>query len=270
MVRGLRLRRKDSPSLKTAAELEKMRTAGRLVFAVLERLEAFIRPGVTTAELNVEAEEMIAKAGAEPLFKGQRHPQARFPFPAALCTSINEEVVHGIPSDRRLREGDVLSVDCGVRLDGFCGDAARTYAIGEVTPETQRLMAATRESLELAVCEVRANRWWSEIAERMQALIEGAGFSVVREFVGHGIGRQLHEEPKVPNYVSRKERLSDFLLRPGLTIAIEPMVAAGKPEVQYAGASGWPVATKDGRYAAHFEHTVAVMENGADVLTDGR
>jgi methionyl aminopeptidase len=269
VIRGLR-KRKDTPTLKSAAELEKMRQAGRLVYNVLERLEPLARPGVTTAELNKAAEQMIAEAGAKPLFKGQRHSQARFPFPAALCTSVNEEVVHGIPGDRQLREGDIVSVDCGVQLGGFCGDSARTFAIGQVGDRVRRLLDVTLEALNLAIREVRANRWWSDIAAGMQGLVEGEGFSVVREFVGHGIGRSMHEEPKVPNYVDRKQRKEDFLLKPGMTIAIEPMVTMGTPDVQYADASGWPVVTKDGQWAAHYEHTVAVTPNGVDVLTDGR
>lgn len=269
VIRGLR-KRNDLPTLKGVAELAKMRRAGRLVFNVLDRLAPLAKPGVTTAELNLAAEQMIAEAGAEPLFKGQKHPQARFPFPAALCTSVNEEVVHGIPGDRRLCEGDIVSVDCGVRLDGFCGDGARTFAIGRISGGVQRLLDVTLESLELAIREVRANRWWTDIAAQMQALVEGAGFSVVREFVGHGIGSSMHEEPKVPNYVDRRQRREDFLLRPGMTIAIEPMVTMGTPDVQYSDASGWPVVTKDGLWAAHFEHTVAVTPDGVDVLTDGR
>lgn len=247
-----------------------MRRAGRLVAAVLDGLETLIRPGVTTAELNAAAEEMIAKVGAEPLFKGQRHPQAKFPFPSALCTSTNAEVVHGIPSERKLQSGDVLSVDCGVRLEGYCGDAARTYAIGTVSAEARRLMETTNQALDYAIEKIRPDVWWGDIAGEMQRMIEDAGFSVIREFVGHGIGRELHEEPKVPNYVNRRQREADFLLRPGLVIAIEPMVVAGKPDIVYTDSTGWPVATKDGRMAAHYEHTVAVTSNGADVLTNGR
>jgi len=269
VVRGLR-KRKDAPTLKSAAEIEKMRRAGRLVRQVLVRLEPLARPGTTTAELNAVAEQMIAEAGAEPLFKGQRHAQAKAPFPAALCTSVNEEVVHGIPGERRLDEGDIVSVDCGVRLDGFCGDAACTFAVGRVSDRVRRLLAVTEEALELAIREVRPNRWWGEVAAKIQELVEGAGFSVVREFVGHGIGRSMHEEPKVPNYVDRKQGREDFLLKPGMTIAIEPMVTMGTPDVRYADASGWPVVTKDGLWAAHFEHTVAVTPGGVDVLTDGR
>ncbi len=247
-----------------------MRRAGRLVYRVLGRMREMTGPGVTTAELNAVAEEMIAEAGAEPLFRGVRTKQAKFPFPSALCTSINDQVVHGIPSDRPLAEGDVVSVDCGVRLDGYCGDSATTIAVGQVPPEVRRLLEVTVESLRIAIEGIRPKRWWSEIAGAIQSHVESAGFSVVREFVGHGIGREMHEEPKVPNYVDPRERRQDFQLREGMTFAVEPMVNMGLPQVVYGDATGWPVVTKDGSIAAHFEHTLAVTPRGADVLTDGR
>jgi methionyl aminopeptidase len=267
VIRGLRKKPKNTLSLKSAAEIEKMRRAGRLVFELLERVEAMIAPGVTTASVNAVAEQMIADAGAAPLFKGQTHAQATFPFPAALCTSVNDEVVHGIPSDRELREGDVVSIDCGVRLDGYCGDSARTFAVGRVEPRVQHLLDVTREALAVAIREMRPGRWWSEVAAKIQGGVERAGFSVVREFVGHGIGREMHEEPKVPNYVQRRE---DFLLKPGMVLAVEPMVTMGDASVRYADASGWPVVTQDGQPAAHFEHDIAITSSGADVLSDGR
>lgn len=247
-----------------------MRRAGRVVYQVLRRVSGMVAPGVTTAQLNAEAERLIAEAGGEPLFRGVRSRQAAFPFPAALCTSVNEQVVHGMPSDAPLAEGSVVSVDCGVRLDGYCGDGATTIPVGRVSPDVQRLLKVTEEALAIAVREVRPKRWWSEVAGRMQAHVEAAGFSVVREFVGHGIGQAMHEEPKVPNYVDPRERRLDFVLLPGLVIAVEPMVAMGTHAVQYQDDSGWPVVTRDRRYAAHFEHTIAVTERGADVLTDGR
>ena len=247
-----------------------MRRAGRVVYQVLLRVSGMVAPGVTTAQLNAEAERLIAEAGGEPLFRGVQSRQAAFPFPAALCTSVNEQVVHGIPSDVPLAEGSVVSVDCGVRLDGYCGDGATTIPVGRVSPDVQRLLKVTEEALAIAVREVRPKRWWSEVAGRMQAHVEAAGFSVVREFVGHGIGQAMHEEPKVPNYVDPRERRLDFVLLPGLVIAVEPMVAMGTAAVQYQDDTGWPVVTKDRRYAAHYEHTIAVTERGADVLTDGR
>jgi len=247
-----------------------MRRAGRLVHQVLTRVSELARPGATTAEMDAVAREMIEKAGAEPLFLGVKNSQAKFPFPAVLCTSVNDVVVHGIPSSTPLKEGDVVSVDCGVRLDGYCGDSAVTLPIGQISPDVQRLLDVTREALEIAVRLIRPKRWWSEVAAEMQKHVEAAGFSVVREFVGHGIGRGMHEEPKIPNYVDPRERRQDFLLLEGMTLAVEPMVNMGTVEVQYGDSTGWPVVTRDGSYAAHFEHTIAVTARGADILTDGR
>ena len=263
-------RRSRTAGLKTPEEIERMRRAGRVVHQVLERMADLARPGVTTAELNVVAEEMIRQAGGEALFRGQRSDHAKFPFPAALCISVNAQVVHGIPGDRVLAEGDVVSVDCGVRLDGYCGDAATTIAVGRVSPRVERLLTVTREVLDIAIARMRPKKWWSDIAAEMQANVEAAGFSVVRDFVGHGIGRGMHEEPKIPNYVDPRERRLDFVLCEGMTLAVEPMVNMGSPEVVYEDSTGWPVVTKDGQYAAHFEHTIAVTSRGADVLTDGR
>jgi methionyl aminopeptidase len=268
-VRSL-FKRRGPSGIKTPEQIELMRAAGRVVHDVLARVREMVRPGVTTGELNAVAEEIIRQAGAIALFRGVKNKQARFPFPAALCTSVNSEVVHGIPSERKLVEGDVVSVDCGVRLNGFCGDSATTIPVGQITDEVQRLLTVTQEGLEIAVAAIRPNKWWSEIAAKIQAHVEAAGFSVVREFVGHGIGREMHEEPKVPNYVDRQESREDFLLLKGMTLAIEPMVNAGTPEVDFEDDTGWPVVAKDGRCSAHFEHTVAVTLNGADVLTDGR
>jgi methionyl aminopeptidase len=217
--------------------------------------------------LNEIAERRIAQAGATALFKGVVNPQARFPFPAALCTSVNEEVVHGIPNDRPLEEGDIVSVDCGVRLNGYCGDSARTFPVGRISPEAQGLLDVTRGALELAIREIRPGMKWSEIAGQMQALVEEAGMSVVRDFVGHGIGQEMHEDPKVPNYVDRQQLRNDFRLERSMTLAIEPMVNLGSHEVEYRSPDRWAVVTRDGRCAAHFEHTVVVGENGAEVLT---
>ena len=232
---------------KSPREIELMRSAGRLVFEVLQAVREHARPGKTTAELNAMAEEMFARVGGQPLFKGVENKQAKFPFPAALCTSIDAQVVHGIPSDEPLVEGSVVSVDCGVRLDGYCGDSAVTIPVGQVAPEVERLLAVTAEALAIAVREIRPRRWWSDVAARMQAHVESAGFSVVREFVGHGIGREMHEEPKVPNYVDRRESRMDFKLVPGMVLAIEPMVNAGAADVRYEDDTGWPVVTRDGK-----------------------
>ncbi len=263
-------RRSGTAKLKSRQDIEKMRCAGRIVYQVLCQCREMARPGMTTAEMNVEAERMIAEVGAEALFRGVETSQARFPFPSAICASVNEQVVHGIPSDRPLAEGDVVSIDCGVRLEGFCGDSATTFAVGKASAEVERLMEVTQEALGIAIRMLRPKRWWSEIAKEMQAHVEAAGFSVVREFVGHGIGREMHEEPKIPNYVDPNERRMDFEIREGMVLAIEPMVNMGAAKVMYQDNSGWPVVTADGRYAAHFEHTMAVGSQGADVLTDGR
>lgn len=256
--------------LKSSREIELMRNAGRVVRKVHERLREMVRPGVTTAELNAEAERMIEASGGQALFKGVVNPQARFPFPAALCTSVNDELVHGIPGQRALKDGDVISIDCGVRLDGYCGDAAVTHAVGSVAPDVQRLLDVTSGALDLAIAEIRPGRRWSEVARTIQAYVEKQNFSVVREFVGHGIGRDMHEEPKVPNYWARDQVRLDFELVEGLVIAIEPMVNMGTHKVEFGGPDGWVVVTRDGQYAAHFEHTVAVTPTGADILTDGR
>ena len=253
--------------LRSPREIELMSQAGAVVARILHRVGEMVRPGVTTAGLNTEAERIIAEAGGTPLFKGVEHPRARFPFPAALCTSVNEEVVHGIPSDRRLHDGDVISVDCGVRLRGYCGDAARTFAVGRVAPEVERLLRVTRETLELAVRHMRPDHLWSEVSRLMQRHVEEAGFSVVRDFVGHGIGQEMHEEPKVANYYDRTQARHDFEMKVGMVLAVEPMVNMGKAAVEYGDRTGWPVVTKDRRYSAHFEHTIAITDEGARILT---
>ena len=256
--------------LKSAREIGLMREAGRLVHDVLSEIEGLVKPGVTTGALNEIAERRIADAGATALFKGVVNPQARFAFPAALCTSVNDEVVHGIPGERSLRDGDIVSVDCGVLLNGYCGDSARTFAVGRVGEEVRRLLDVTRAALKLAIDEIRVGRMWSEVARQLQRYVEDEGMAVVRDFVGHGIGQEMHEEPKVPNYADGKQAWSDFRLEPNMTLAIEPMVNLGTHEVRFGNRDRWAVVTRDGKYAAHVEHTVAVTENGADVLTAGQ
>lgn len=256
--------------LKSPRELELMRAAGRVVFEVLARLREAVKPGVTTGELGRIAEEIIEAAGGTALFKGVKTQNTKFPFPAAICASVNEEVVHGIPGDRVLKEGDIISVDCGVRLRGYCGDSATTIAVGRIGREAQRLLDVTSSALDIAIAEMAPGRYWSEVASAIQAHVEKAGFSVVREFVGHGIGQEMHEEPKVPNYSDRKQRKDDFRLEPGLVLAVEPMVNAGGRDVKAGDWTGWPQVTKDGKPSAHFEHTVAVTSDGVDILTDGR
>jgi methionyl aminopeptidase len=252
--------------LKSPREIDLMRSAGELVGRILDEISTIAKPGATTRQMDTLARERISAAGAEALFLGVENPQARFPFPAAICASVNEEIVHGVPDDRPLADGDIVSIDCGVRLKGYCGDSARTFAIGAISSEAQRLLDVTRAALEIAVEEIRAYARWSSVARKMQACVEDAGFGVVKDFVGHGIGREMHEEPKVPNYVDR-DRRNDFDLVPGMVIAVEPMVAAGDASFMYRDDDRWSVITRDRSLAAHFEHTLAVTDSGAEVLT---
>jgi methionyl aminopeptidase len=256
--------------LKSPREIELMRAAGRLVHRVLDALAEMIRPGVTTRELDATAERLIRAAGAVALFKGQTNEQARFPFPASICASVNDEVVHGIPGDRPLKDGDIISVDCGVKLAGYCGDSARTFAVGQVSPAARKLLNVTQESLALALREMRPFTPWSRVARLIEQYCERSHCGVVRDFVGHGIGRDMHEAPTVPNYYDRKNKGGDFELTPGMTIAVEPMVTLGSPKVVFRDKDRWTVVTHDGSLAAHFEHTVAITPDGVDVLTDGR
>ncbi len=244
-----------------------MRQAGAVVADALSKLQKIATPGVTTAYLDEVALRVTAEAGAEALFQGVRSPQARAPFPGAICASINEQVVHGIPSDRAvLREGDILSIDFGVRLNGYCGDAAVTIPIGRISEENRRLVETTREVLDVAIAGARPGVRWSGIAGRMQRHAESAGFSVVRDFVGHGIGMKMHEDPKVPNFVSDELLADDILLAEGMVLAVEPMINAGGYAVRTLK-NGWTVVTKDGRASAHFEHTIVVVKGGCEVLT---
>ena len=254
-------------TLRSRREIELMRRAGAVVADVLLKLQEIARPSVSTAHLDAVAAEMTSKAGAQPLFKGVRSPQARTPFPGVICASINEQVVHGIPSEHvKLKEGDILSIDFGVRLDGYCGDAAVTVAIGEISGENRRLMDVTRQALDIAIARAAPGVRWSAIAGEMQRVAESAGFSVVREFVGHGIGRQMHEEPRVPNFVSKELLADDIVLAEGMILAVEPMINGGTSDVRTLK-DGWTVVTRDGRCSAHFEHTIAVTGDGCEVLT---
>ena len=255
--------------LKTPEQIEKMRLSGRLVHDVLRQLGKMAVPGVTTLELDKEAERLTLGAGAQCLFKGVPGRYGAGPFPGAACISINEQVVHGIPSERKIRGGDIVSIDFGVRLGGWCGDAADTFIVGEAPADVRRLVGVTRNSLAIALEMIRPGEKWSNIALAMQEYIEGEGFAVVREFVGHGIGTEMHEDPKVPNFVSPELRARDIVLKEGMVLAIEPMVNMGSCAVELA-ADRWTVVTKDRRPSAHYEHSVAVRSGGADVLTDGR
>jgi methionyl aminopeptidase len=243
---------------RSAAELERMREAGRLVGEVLTELTAMVAPGVTTADLDAAAEKRILAAGAVPAFKGYHG------YPATVCASVNEEVIHGIPSGRRvLKTGDIVSIDVGAALDGYFGDSAVTLAVGRVTEEAATLLRATEESLYKAIACVRPGARISDIGHAVQQHVEAFGFTVVREFVGHGIGQKMHEEPQVPNYgePGRGPRLTE-----GMVLAIEPMVNAGKAAVKVL-ADGWTAVTRDGSLSAHFEHTVAVTAGDPWILT---
>jgi methionyl aminopeptidase len=246
--------------LKSSEEIEKMRRAGRVVREVLELVREHVKPGATTLDLEKVAETRIAELGARPAFKGYHG------YPCVLCTSVNSEVVHGIPSKKRvLKEGDIVSVDCGAVVDGYFGDAAITIPVGEkISPATVKLLEVTEASLRAGIAVVKPGATLGDIGAAVQGVVEAEGFSVVRDFVGHGIGAQMHEEPQVPNF---GEAGRGMKLRAGMVIAIEPMVNAGKPEVRVLK-DGWTAVTDDGSLSAHFEHTVAVTDTGARILTE--
>jgi methionyl aminopeptidase len=242
---------------RSANEIERLARVNALVARVLAELAASVEPGVTTAALDELAERRLTEAGATPAFKGYHG------YPATICASVNEQVVHGIPNDRPLVEGDIISVDLGARLDGFFGDSAVSVPVGRVSPEATRLLRVTRTALERAIATVRVGARVSDIGAAVQSFVEAQGFSVVREFVGHGIGTALHEEPQIPNYgvPGRGPRLAE-----GMVLAIEPMVNAGKPAVKVLS-DGWTAVTKDKSLSAHFEHTVVVSGEGCRILT---
>jgi methionyl aminopeptidase len=248
-------------SLKSAREIEIMRRANIIVAEILEELKKKVAPGVTTAALDALAEELIYKKKARPAFKG--YTMAGRVFPCVLCTSINEEIVHGIPSERTLQEGDIIGLDFGVIYEGYYGDSAVTVGVGEVSKEAQQLMRVTEESLYKGIEQLREGKRLGDLASVIQKTVEDKGFSVVRAFVGHGIGKNLHEEPPVPNYGEPDRGLR---LKEGMVLAIEPMVNAGGHEVEIKE-DGWTAITKDGSLAAHFEHSVAVTKNGPYILS---
>lgn len=245
---------------KSHSELDKMRRSGRIVRQVLETVRSMVAPGVSTMDLERAAEDKIRELGAKPAFKGY------YDYPCVLCTSVNNEIIHGIPSEKRvLKEGDIVSIDCGVVLDGYYGDAAITVPVGgSLTAELKKLLDVTETSLRRAIQEVRLGKTVGDIGAAVQEYVEANGFSVVRDFVGHGIGTRLHEEPQVPNFGVRGHGTR---LREGMVLAIEPMVNAGKPEAKVLN-DKWTAVTVDGSYSAHFEHCVAVTRNGPMVLTE--
>jgi methionyl aminopeptidase len=244
--------------LKSPREIERMRAAGRILSEVKERLKATVSAGISTQQIDVEVESLIVSRGARSAFKGYRG------FPATVCTSINEEVVHGIPTaHRKLRDGDIIGLDLGCIVDGYYADCAITLAVGRVPPRVQELLDVTRESLDKAIVQCRAGNRLGDVSHAVQAHCESHGFSVVRSFVGHGIGRALHEEPQVPNFGDPGRGV---VLKAGMVLAIEPMVTMGGAEVRVL-ADGWTAVTVDGSLAAHFEDTIAITANGPEVLT---
>ncbi len=255
--------------IKTRREIEMMRRAGQVANSILQKMKQATIAGVTTGELNELARSELAKHNAIGLSKNYPTYKPGEGFPAETCISVNEEVVHGIPGQRQLREGDVVTLDLALSLGGYCCDSAITVPVGDIHPAAKKLLDVTRETLVLAVQNMKPGRKWSDIARLMQHNVETNGFSVVREFVGHGIGRTMHEEPKVANFVTAEQLRGDFKLRPGMTLAVEPMVVMGRRDVVLLD-DNWTVVTEDRMPAAHFEHTVAVTETGVDILTDGR
>lgn len=243
--------------LKSPAEIDKMSQAGKIVADTLVELKQLVKPGVTTQELDMFAEKFILNRGAKPAFKGYRN------FPASLCTSVNEQVIHGIPSKRILREGDIIGMDLGAIVDGYYGDAAITVPVGKIDTEIEQLLKVTEEALYKGIAKVTAKNRLSDISNAIQSHVEAAGYSVVRDFVGHGIGRELHEEPQVPNYGNPGQGPR---LMVGMVLAIEPMVNKGESGVQILSDS-WTAITRDGSMSAHFEHSVVVTGNGPKILT---
>jgi len=244
--------------IKSKSELALMRQAGRIVARTLAELKQYVRPGVTTYELDQLAQRIITRHGAVPTFKGYRG------FPASICTSINHEVVHGIPSKKRvLNEGDIISIDVGATLDGWIGDAAITLPVGRITERAQRLLETTEGALWSAIAQCRAGNYLENVSGAIQDYAESRGYSVVREYVGHGVGRQMHEDPQIPNFRQGKRGPQ---LKPGMTLALEPMVNEGVAETRVLR-DKWTVVTKDGKLSAHFEHTVAITDGEPDILT---
>ncbi len=244
--------------LKSRAELETMRQASRIVARILAELEPLVRPGIRTRDLDLYAEKRARELGAVPAFKGYRG------YPASVCVSVNEEIIHGIPSGRIIQDGDLVSLDFGILFEGFYGDAAITVPAGEISPEARKLNAAVERAFFAGFNEFKAGNRLSDISAAIQKSVEEAGYSVIRQFVGHGIGRSLHEEPQVPNFGNSGRGPK---LKPGMTLAIEPMIAVGQWEAEVLE-DGWTAVTKDRSLSAHFEHTIALTEDGPEILTD--
>ena len=260
---GLRSLFQRAPELKSMREIGLMREAGKIVAEALRLCRAMIKPGVRTLDVNAAVEQLYAQRGALPLFKG--YP-GRVPFPAVTCISLNEQVVHGIPGSRVIRDGDLVKIDTACKLNGWCADAAITVIVGEVRPEWRRLVQVGEQVLQIAITEMGRRKWWSEVALAMQQHAEAAGFSVVQQYVGHGIGRIMHENPQVPNYVNRDVKKHDFRLEPGLVLAVEPMLNMGRADTDTLR-DHWTVVTRDGLPSIHLEHTVAITPDAVLVVT---
>ena len=248
--------------LKTDEEVELLREANLLIGRTLAELAKIIKPGVTTKQLDQVAEEFIRDNGAEPTFKGFPNPYGG-PFPASICTSVNEQVVHGIPNDVPLQDGDIVSIDCGTRLNGFCGDSCYTFPVGEITPEVKNLLKTTKEALYKGIEQAVVGHRLGDISYAVQQHYEAQGYGVVREFVGHGVGHEMHEDPQVPNYGRRG---NGILLKSGLCIAIEPMITMGTKDI-YMQEDRWGIVTRDKKPAAHYEHSLCVRKGKADILS---
>lgn len=246
--------------IKNKEELQRMREAGYVNALALQTVRDMIRPGVTTIELDAAAEEVIRRHGGKPIFKGYPGP---YPFPATLCTSVNQELVHGIPARRKLVEGDIISIDCGTLLGGFVGDSAITVGVGEISPTAQKLLAVTEQSLYEGIDKMRVGNRTGDVSYAIQKYVEEHGFFVTHEYTGHGVGREMHEGPQVPNYGTPGRGIE---LRTGMTVALEPMVLVGTAKTRVTS-DQWTVVSADGSLTAHFEHTVAVTENEPEILT---
>ena len=249
--------------LKTEEEIELMRAANLMVAATLTEIGKAIKPGVTTSQLDKIAEEYIRDNGAVPTFKGFPNPCGGESFPASICASVNDEVVHGLPNDRPLEEGDIVSVDCGILLNGYNGDSCYTFSVGETSAEVKQLLKTTKEALYLGIEAAQPGRRIGDIGYAVQTHCEAQGYGVVREFVGHGIGQKMHEDPPVPNYGRRGNGIQ---IKNGLCIAIEPMITMGSPKI-YMMEDRWTIKTRDGKPAAHFEHTIAIHQGKVDILS---
>jgi methionyl aminopeptidase len=252
-------------TLKSKREIDLMREAGRVVAEAHQLAAGMIRPGTRTGDIDAAVERLFEERQAQPLFKNF---PGKVPFPAVTCISVNEQIVHGIPGDYLLQQGDIVSLDTGCRVNGWCGDAAWTYPVGEVDEESRRLLQTGEEVLRIAIEGLATCQRWSQVARKMEHATQAAGYSVVEKFVGHGIGRKMHEAPQVPNYVSRELKAEDFLIQPGLVLAIEPMINQGTKNLRILK-DHWTAVTADGRRSVHFEHSVAVTSEGPVILTEG-